>query len=518
MLSRIALRLTFALLPAVLPAATQQITPAPEGPFHVDANRILDSRSRIFVMRGTELRAFHPETEERDARSTDDEYGPHSATSLAAIRLRFNMNTVRLPLRAADATRASYFEQLAALVRRANAVDLLVVLTAPDGGVEFWSRCASAFRDYPNVMFEAPPTAAGAIRTAGAAQPIVIAGEGRADDANVIYTAERPGAPHLAMWDVNPNDPAACASIPSDPAEAAASVRRTLEGFDRGQVSWIVSQFEPGRLIKDFYGHDASTFENGWTCGEQSAKVGIGRVVQAHMRATAEQGLFVVGIAGGVDVPRGGYAVAYGPVLADRDAQNIQLPLRLGGVHVDVTDARGVTRPAPIYFATGGWGQINFVIPRESALGPARMKLTRTDGSSSNTNITVTETAPGFLTGVSCRGPAMGSARVRTASGRVADSPLSACKGATCSTLAVPVGASVRVIATGLRHAGSAGAIEATLDGVRVPVVSFGPAGERGIDQLTIRVPPTMRSGEADLICRIDGRISNPVRIKLAAD
>jgi uncharacterized protein (TIGR03437 family) len=509
-----AFRFTLALLPAVVLAATQQITPPPAGPFHVEGERILDAHGRVFLMRGTDLRAFHPESEERDARSTGDEYGPHSATSLAAIRLRFNMNTVRLPLRAADAARPDYFAELTALVRRANEVDLLVILAAPDAPAEFWGRCAAAFRGYPNVMFEAAPDAIAAIRAAGAMQPVVFSGAERIDDANVIFTGQRAGAAYLAMWDVNPNDAAACASIPEDPSAAAKVARDMLDSFDRREVSWLVSQFEPGRLIKDFYGHDASTFENGWTCGEQSAKVGIGRVVQAHMRATAEQGLFVVGIAGGVDVPRGGYAVAYGPVLADRDAHSLQLPLRLGGVRVDVTDAKGISRPAPIYFATAGWGQINFVIPGESALGPARMTLTREDGSSSSTNITITETAPGFWTGVSCRGPALGTAQIR-AGARGSETPLSACKGQTCWSLAVPVGTTIRVIGSGLRHAST---IEATLGGVRVPVVSFGPTGERGVDQLTIRIPSTMRPGEADLLCRIGGRISNPVRIKLASN
>ena len=48
---------------------------------------------------------------------------------------------------------------------------------------------------------------------------------------------------------------------------------------------------------------------------------GIGRVVQAHLRATEERALFVVGAAGGIDVPRGGFAIAYGPVMASRDVR-----------------------------------------------------------------------------------------------------------------------------------------------------------------------------------------------------
>ena len=48
------------------------------------------------------------------------------------------------------------------MVRRANQIDLLVVLAAREPGAampsskstEFWSRCAAFFKDYPNVIFD----------------------------------------------------------------------------------------------------------------------------------------------------------------------------------------------------------------------------------------------------------------------------------------------------------------------------------------------------------------------------
>src|SRR4029077_2042595 len=91
------------------------------------------------------------------------EFGPHSATSLSAIRLRFNMNAVRLPVNVFDASEESFFQKLAVVVRRANSVDLMMILAAKEPGaamptrksVEFWSRCAAYFKDYPNVIFDA---------------------------------------------------------------------------------------------------------------------------------------------------------------------------------------------------------------------------------------------------------------------------------------------------------------------------------------------------------------------------
>jgi uncharacterized protein (TIGR03437 family) len=148
------------------------------------------------------------------------------------------------------------------------------------------------------------------------------------------------------------------------------------------------------------------------------------------------------------------------------------------------------------------------------------MTVMRADGSTTVSNITVADAAPGFWTGVSCRGPALGTATQVFPDGRVAKSPLSTCKGANCTTLPIPVAGgaktTVRLVASGFRYAGSASNIEVTIGGVRVPVVSFGPADEEGVDQVTIEIPSALRRlGEADLICHVRGRVSNAVQVHI---
>jgi WD40 repeat protein len=126
-------------------------------------------------------------------------------------------------------------------------------------------------------------------------------------------------------------------------------VESVLSYFDRQEVSWIVSRFVPGKLIWDLSLHHATTLENGWDCGRPtSMPTGLGRIVQGHMRASDPRGLFVVGTAGGMEVARGGVAIAYGPVMASRDAPATRLPLpeTLAGVSVMLSDAHGVARPA----------------------------------------------------------------------------------------------------------------------------------------------------------------------------
>jgi len=584
----------------------QELTPAPSGPFHVAGNRIVDSKGRPFLMRGTQLTEFHPQTAARDNRAGQD-FGPHSSTTLSAIRLRFNMNTARLPVDVADATNAGdaagYFAELAKVVRRANDVDLLVILAAREPGAnlpsrktaEFWSHCAAYFKAYPNVMFDAfsdpspsaVPSNAGdshsaagwnfwrqggraadgrdvvgiedlvhAIRSTGAAQPIVamswkddrlFEGAGPApliDDANVIYEAppryastrtdaERDAhfgfladrAPILANgWDLNLDDVAECSAIPPDPTAATQLVQGNLDYFDAHRISWTVSVFEPGKLIKDLSFHDATSLGDGWSCGHTAyPRAGMGRVVESHLRSSEERGIFVVSQSGSLDVARGGVALAYGPIMAERDSRSFapHPPTTLGKLSVQVTDALGVTRQAGIRWASAGWGQLNFLVPVQSAVGPARMTIVREDGTRSSTNITIADTAPGFWTEVSCRGPAVGIATQVFADGRTVMSQISSCKGSDCRTIPVPMtsGAStrVRLAGDGFRYARSASKIEVTIGGVPVRVVSFGPsAGDPGVDQVTVEIPAAMRGlGETDVICHLNGRVANAVRINV---
>jgi uncharacterized protein (TIGR03437 family) len=251
----------------------------------------------------------------------------------------------------------------------------------------------------------------------------------------------------------------------------------------------------------------------------------LGRVIEGHLRASQERGLFVVSGSGGPDVARGGVSLAYGPVMAAYDARytGLHAPVSLGKISVQVTDALGVTRPAGMLWASAGWGQTNFVIPKDSAVGPAVLTVVREDGSRSSTNLTIGNTAPGFMTGESCRGPAIGSATEIFRDGRSSSTPVSACKGIDCKTVPIPMSrgavTKVRLVASGFRYAGSARDISVTIAGVQVPVVSYGPDQAPGMDFLTIEIPEALRGlGETDLMSHVNGRPSNAVRIYLGVE
>src|ERR1035441_3659662 len=147
----------------VLPIQHRQgLTPVPHGPFHVAGDRIVDATGHRFLIRGTQLAEYRLQTAAYNSRSGED-FGPYSGTALSAIRLRFNMNAVRVPGNVLDDDGPAYWTELSKLVRRANEIELLVILAAREPGAampsyktaEFWSHCAAFFKDYPNVIFDA---------------------------------------------------------------------------------------------------------------------------------------------------------------------------------------------------------------------------------------------------------------------------------------------------------------------------------------------------------------------------
>jgi hypothetical protein len=302
----------------VLPAgcsSSQQITLAPQAPFHVAGKYLLDAHGIVFPLRGTELPAFHPQTVAQDTRVAAD-FGPHTAASLAAIRLRFNMNAVCIPVDVADGDGDNFFPELKRLIRRAHDTELIRILVARQSGaampsakrIAFWSSCAAQFHDDPNVLFDLFSFAGSssnadwiaalnpliaAIRGTGATHPIIATRpvlEGMItllDGPGVIYEAtpresdirtdrERDSqfgrlaerVPVIAAgWDLEIGNERACRAIPEGPGAATTLVQSTLNYYDAHDIGWTVSMFTPGRIIKDRADHDGTSLENGWTCG-----------------------------------------------------------------------------------------------------------------------------------------------------------------------------------------------------------------------------------------------------------
>ena len=369
------------------PLGRQELTAAPRGPLHIERNYLVDNQGQPFLIRGTQLPAFGTRYPAKSG-----EFEPHSATVFSTIRQRWNMNAVRLPLNLADyAGDPLYLQKVSDVVRRANGLELLVILSVPGLSVHgqdqlpFWRHAAAFFRNYPELIFELDSgplqPSIDAIRAAGASQPVLVAGPEAVDDGNAIYLvspsyrAARTDADRdrdfgsLAMRVpvlASGLDPALdlesgeCAAFPADPSDAEALVEATLNYLDTHRISWVASEFQPGKLIGDLRHMYPSTLENGWTCGHASeAFAGIGEMIQFHLWGGDLRGLFAVSAAGGFVLPRGGIVIVYGGIFAERDTRNSLTPppTELGDVSVLITDRNGVARRAGLLYVSAGWGR-----------------------------------------------------------------------------------------------------------------------------------------------------------------
>jgi len=533
-------------LPLLAAQNAPQPTPAPNGPYRVEGNRILDREGRSYLIRGTRLPVLTGAASDRNGSGYD--FGPLSGTALITIRQRLNMNAVRLTVRANDYEESSTYRARASeIIDLANQLELLVILSAEEADAPgaFWSECAADFRGRPNVFFAPRDSrAVEAIRAPGAAQPIILPASAASADGNVIYEVApsyadlRSGAARDRVLGglagrvpvlVNGLDPrlaedsAECAAFPRDPAAATELVEASLRYFDARGISWTIASFRPGSLVADERFFIGTKLDDGWTCGHARVTVGLGLVLLGHLWQIEPHGLFAVnGDSGGMLLPRGGIATMYGRILAEqeRTAGSGALPLRMDNVSVRITDSRGVARMARLIATGAGWTQISFIVPADAAPGPARIAVLRSDGSRTEGMATIADVAPGITSADwEGRGPAKATAFQRGSS-----FPTWACDGPTdCRTLPIPLSpgtpTTLRLEGTGFRNGASSAKIDALAGGVRLPALSIRPMpGRPGRDFLTLQVPEDLISrGETDIWVRIDGALSNVVRISFGS-
>jgi uncharacterized protein (TIGR03437 family) len=317
---------------------------------------------------------------------------------------------------------------------------------------------------------------------------------------------------------------AECEAFPGDPTEATRLVEANLDYFDAHHISWTLSSFRPSRMLSEYRTFNWSKLDDGWTCGVSPTASGIAMILLAHLWNSDVHGLLSVSSPeGGLTIARGAVATAYGRVLAERQMDapgGGPLPLAMGNVSIRVTDSRGVARLAPLMYTAAGWGHITFLIPANSTAGPAEVAVVRTDGSITRTKVIVTDVAPGLWTATDDgRGPVIAQVTQRLANGASRTFAAWECTdNYACRTVPIPlspgVTTTVRLEGTGIRHAEPDAAIHVTVGDVPVQVLSFGPADDRGRDQITVRLPDALRGlGETDLFLTLNGAMSNVVRI-----
>ncbi len=187
-------------------------------------------------------------------------------------------------------------------------------------------------------------------------------------------------------------------------------------------------------------------------------------------------------------------------------ASTLPLPTTLGGVTIEVKDAAGVTRQAPLFYVSPG--QINYAIPDGTADGTATVTIQSGTGTFVAQQ-QVVNVAPGIF---NANGLAAGTAE-KTVNGAQQLVTL------VNNGAAVPVdvsgeGTYLTLYGTGIRnHVNAVTAAVGTITGL--PVAYAGAQGVYfGEDQINIQLPASLAgAGLVNVTVTVDGRVSNPVKI-----
>ena len=200
------------------------------------------------------------------------------------------------------------------------------------------------------------------------------------------------------------------------------------------------------------------------------------------------------------------------------------LPAALGGVRIEIIDSTSEARAALLLFVSPG--QINFLTPAEAALGTGLLRLTRKDEEPVEFAFTVGAVAPGLFS-ANGTGKGIGAITARRvgADGSSSNPEVFRYDAAAGRLVGVPLdlGAEgdqvfLTLFGTGIRGAGGAEAVQATIGGSDVPVLSAGAQdGWAGLDQ--VEIGPLPRSlagaGEVNVVVTAAGVTSNTVTIMI---
>jgi uncharacterized protein (TIGR03437 family) len=220
----------------------------------------------------------------------------------------------------------------------------------------------------------------------------------------------------------------------------------------------------------------------------------------------------------------GAIATAFGQNLATATAiaRTNPLPTQLANTIVRVRDSSNVTRDAPLFAVSPG--QINFLLPTETALGKATVLVFNNNLIVATSDLTIVALAPGlFAANADGQGPPAGVV-LRVRNELQIYEPLTRFDQATNRNVAIPIdlgpaGDDVFLIlfGTGFRTRAPNGLATATLGGATAEVFYAGPQGGfAGLDQLNLRVPRSLVGrGLTNLAVTIEGKSLNVLQVTL---
>ncbi|MFN0084576.1 MAG: NF038122 family metalloprotease [Blastocatellia bacterium] len=206
-----------------------------------------------------------------------------------------------------------------------------------------------------------------------------------------------------------------------------------------------------------------------------------------------------------------------------RVADTQPLPTELAGTRVNIVDARGVSRPAPLFFVSPG--QVNLLIPAGTAAGAALATVQVDGGAVSDGALTIAAVAPAlFSAAASGQGVAAAVALRVKADGTQLFEPVARFDQAQNRFVPIPIdlgppGERVFLLlyGSGIRGRSALAAATLRIGDIDAPVSYAGlVTGLTGLDQINAELPRTLAGkGDATIALTIDGRAANLVTVNV---
>ncbi|MBV8846627.1 MAG: hypothetical protein JO307_27795 [Bryobacterales bacterium] len=216
-------------------------------------------------------------------------------------------------------------------------------------------------------------------------------------------------------------------------------------------------------------------------------------------------------------------ASMYGSNLANTTAQaSLPLTTNLGGITLNVTDAAGQTRAAPLIYVSPG--QINFVVPSGTAAGAGSVTVGGRLGAGPTATATVQNVAPTlFSADGTGTGVAAASAIQVQAANPQLQGPVTVyqCTASGCASVPIRLGVDTPIYlslyGTGIRNRSSLSNVQVTINGIAVPVLYAGPQPDfPGLDQVNVALTLQLRgAGESNVVLTVDGQPANTVTVNV---
>ncbi len=199
------------------------------------------------------------------------------------------------------------------------------------------------------------------------------------------------------------------------------------------------------------------------------------------------------------------------------------LPTELAQTSVLVKDSAGDERAAPLWFVAPT--QINYLVPAETALGPAAVTVTRGGQTVAIGTLQIEAVSPGLFT-MNANGmgvPAALAIFVKPGPVQTWQYVFNAgCLPGSCLPAPIDLGAAtdtvyLQLYGTGIRGRRALSGVSVMIGNAVAPVSYAGPvSGFVGLDQVNVRVPRSLIGrGQVDLLLYVDGKFAPPVQVNI---